>query len=80
MKEDDLTDWDLGVSFDLHDLSMREIEELFFYFSQLALDYDHDFAVGYYDKETGISEDFGFIEPNGECAGITKILKELKSS
>lgn len=79
MEEDNLTDWDLGVSFNLSDLKLKEIEELLVYFSQLVSGFDHDFAVGYHDKKTGISEDIGFIESDGDYSGTLKILKELKN-
>lgn len=62
MEEDDLPDWNFGINFDLNDLSDEELNEWFFFFQNLGSSFGRDFAVGYYEEKSGISEDFGYIQ------------------
>lgn len=79
MEEDDLTDWDMGINFELSKRSEKEIEELLFYFSQLSSKFDRDFAVGYYNQKNGMSEDIGFIEIGKDYSGILDVIRQLKN-
>jgi hypothetical protein len=77
MEEDDLPDWDMGINFDLADPSEEELKELLSFFSGITDKYDHGFAVGYYEKKTGMNEDIGFLEKGKDFAGILGVLKQL---
>jgi len=78
MGEEDLPDSNLGVNFELDQLKSIEIEELMNFFRNLAVDIDREFAVGYYNNDTDLNEDIGFIEKNRPTDDIVKILGSMR--
>lgn len=66
LRQDDLTDWDLGININYEELA--KLDEITDFLYDLAVKNKRDFAVGYYDEVSGVSEDIGFF--GNECGKL----------
>lgn len=65
---DDFTDWDLGINLNFEYLS--ELKKIIDFLYPLAMKQNLDFAVGYYNENSGISEDISYF---GAKSGKPKV-------
>ena len=75
MGSDDYPDWNLGLNFDKAQDVCKELELTIPFMSEIASKYRRDFVIGYYDKESNISEDiisFGYECENNSILEIVE--------
>ena len=77
MQPDDLPDWNLGLNFDLDQVSVGHVPLLLESIRSLAQESGREFAVGYSDRRSKFGEDIGFIEPAKDYSGISRVLESL---
>lgn len=65
---DDYTNWDLGINLNFDHIS--ELKKIIDYLYPLAVKKDIDFALGYYNEKTGVSEDISYF---GAKSGKPKV-------
>ena len=79
MEADDYPDWNLGINLDDTKKLNHEISIIIPFLNEVALKYKRDFVLGYYDKETNITEDieyFGY-KSKKEAVDIVNSISEF---
>jgi hypothetical protein len=80
MHTDDLPTWNLGLNFNLSQVSARFVGAVLERIRALSHESGRSFAVGYYDSVSKIDQDIGFIESDTDCGGILRVLESLATS
>ena len=63
LRDDDISEWNLGLNFESTGLSPSEFDRLFSFLSQTAAASEREFVVGGYASSPQASEDWAFIGP-----------------
>lgn len=71
LEPEDFEQWDIGINYEY--TSNSQLESIVNFLFKLGLKYERDFALGYYSKKLGISEDLTYF---GHESGPPK-LKEI---
>jgi len=75
LKNADLTDWDLGINLNYDQLS--KLNEIANYLYSLAIKYNRNFALGYYDATSNITENISYFGSEDGKPKISEIYEIL---